>query len=138
MGVEGPNTRNEELQLRLPRGVGAFMLDYLRSAPNNNLQAQAMKHHTVFLDELLNIPHNLPVALMGVCCYTENTFTVLLIDCRGMRMQHERDGQETFDPFNLNPSVFNLYSQSCLPIKGNYTNWSRRWDYEAFPHLSAI
>lgn len=63
---------------------------------------------TMLLDEFLNVPHDLAVSLMRVCCHTENTSAVLLIDYRGMRVQHKRYGQETFDPFNLESSALSL------------------------------
>ena len=123
LGVEGPNARNEELQLRLSRCVGAFMFDYVLSAlvssQTMTLMPKQVKHHTVLLYEFLDVPHNFPVALMSIYCHTENTPAVFLIVNRGMRMQHKRNGQEAFDPFNLKPSAVQSSSPKSSFCQGH-------------------
>jgi hypothetical protein len=74
------------------------------------------KRLTVVVDELLDIPEDLRVALMGVGRYGHEVLAVLLVDSGGLRVQHKRDRQKTllnelrpvvmewcthFDPFDL-------------------------------------
>ena len=43
----------------------------------------------------LDIPHYLAIALMGISCHGEQqSAAVFVVDGRGMRVQHEGDGQE--------------------------------------------
>lgn len=71
---------------------------------------------TVVVDELLDIPEDLRVALMGVGRHGHQILAVFLVDSGGLRVQHKGDRQKTllnerpaviiewcthFDPFNL-------------------------------------
>ncbi|KAF7183827.1 hypothetical protein CNMCM7691_004249 [Aspergillus felis] len=111
---EGAGGRDEEFQLGLAGGGGAFMLDWL----------------------------DLRVALMGVGRYGHEVLAVFLVDSGGLRVQHKGDRQETlldelppetrkrcthFDPFNLD--YVSLRPERHVGMKGELTSWSRRCDY---------
>lgn len=81
--------RDEEFQFGLARGGVAFMVD-------------------VVVDELLNIPEDLRVALMGVGCYGHEVLAMFLVDSGGLRVQHKGDRQKAFDPFNQLVSTMRL------------------------------
>lgn len=52
------------------------------------------KRPTVVVDELLNIPEDLRVALMGVGCYGHEVLAMFLVDSGGLRVQHKGDRQK--------------------------------------------
>lgn len=50
---------------------------------------------TMIQNKSLDIPHYLAIALMGISCHGEQqSVAVFVVDGRGMRVQHEGDGQE--------------------------------------------
>ena len=67
-------------------------------------------------NQVLDIAHYVLITLMGVCSKGEKAFAVVMIDGGRMGMQHERDGQKTFDPFNLGSSAFSPCFLVCLCI----------------------
>jgi hypothetical protein len=64
----------------------------------------------VVVDEFLDIPEDLRVALMGVGRYGHEVLAVFLVDSGGLRVQHKRDRQKTFDPFDQLVSTMRLKS----------------------------
>jgi hypothetical protein len=109
---EGARGRDEQFQFGLAGGGVAFMVDWL----GLDATEERLTKLTVIVDELLDIPEDLRVALMGVGRYGHKVLAVFLVDSGGLRVQHKGDRQETlldelppvmmkwcthFDPFNL-------------------------------------
>lgn len=74
---------------------------------------------TMIQNESLDIAHNLAIALMGISCHGEQqSIAVFVIDGRGMRVQHEGDGQEALlalehsvkDTVHVHTLIHSIYS----------------------------
>lgn len=50
---------------------------------------------TMVQNEILHIAHDLPVSLMGICCYGAQLLAAFIVDGCGMRVQHKGDCEET-------------------------------------------